>query len=297
MMPHSLPQTEMLRAEAKGLDMRPDAEILGHLLAAQRAAMAGLESCFDGISKGSALMAKTLRTGGRIYYAAAGSSGLMGLADGAELPGTFGVSADAIKICMAGGIPTGADMPGHTEDDAEAARSACADIRDIDTVIAISASGTTPYPMAFAQAAKATGANTICISNNPGAALFDHADCAICLNTPPEVIAGSTRMGAATAQKVALNMLSTLMGIRLGHVHDGMMVNVVADNSKLRQRAEGIICNITGASSEQASGALKRASGNLKLAVLLAAGASTPTQAEQLLTRTGGHLRPALDQI
>ncbi|MGV6847251.1 MAG: N-acetylmuramic acid 6-phosphate etherase [Marinibacterium sp.] len=297
MTPHMLPQTEMLRDESTGLDLRPDVEVLGHLLNAQKDALAGLDACLDDLSAGAALMVETIRSGGRLYYAAAGSSGLMGLADGAELPGTFGLPPASIVICMAGGIPTGADMPGHTEDDAEAAVAAAADLQPADTVIAISASGTTPYPLTFAQAAKAVGAHTICIANNPGATLFRHADCAICLNTPPEVIAGSTRLGAATAQKAALNMLSTLMGIRLGHVHDGMMVNVVADNAKLRQRAEGIIQNITDASPDQAASALKQADGNLKLGVLLAAGAATPAEAERLLIRTGGHLRPALDQI
>lgn len=297
MTPDKLPQTEMLRAEAKGLDLRPDAEILHHLLTAQSSALVGLEACLDALSVGAALMADTIRKGGRLYYVAAGSSGLMALADGAELSGTFGLSSESITICMAGGIPTGAVMPGHTEDDAEAAVAASADVRPADTVIAISASGTTPYPLTFARSAKAAGANTICIANNPDAPLFEYADCAISLNTPPEVIAGSTRMGAATAQKVALNMLSTLMGLRLGHVHDGMMVNVIADNSKLRERAESIIRNITGASPQKAANALDRADGNLKMAIMMAAGAASPAQAEQLLTRSGGHLRPALNQI
>ena len=104
-------------------------------------------------------------------------------------------------------------------------------------------------------------------------------------------------MGAATAQKVALNMMSTLMGIRLGHVHDGMMVNVIADNQKLRQRAEGIVQRIAKVTEIEASAAMDRASGNLKQAILLAAGARTLEQAEQLLARTDGHLRPALQHI
>ncbi|WP_254440380.1 N-acetylmuramic acid 6-phosphate etherase [Ruegeria arenilitoris] len=297
MTPQMLPQTEMLRDESEGLDLRPDTEVLRLLLDAQKAALNGLDACLPDISKGAALMAETIRAGGRLYYAAAGSSGLMGLADGAEIPGTFGLSPDSIAICMAGGIPTGAEMPGHTEDDTRTAEIAAADLRPTDTVIAISASGTTPYPLTFAGIAKSRGAKTICIANNADAPLFEHADCAICLNTPPEVIAGSTRLGAATAQKAALNMLSTLMGVRLGHVHDGMMVNVVADNAKLRQRAEGIIRNITGATPQHAADALDRAEGNLKLAVLLAAGAATPAQASELLAASDGHLRPALNQI
>ncbi len=292
-----LPQTEMLQDSANGLDLRPDAEILSCLLDAQRAALSGLDACMADISQGAALMADTIRKGGRLFYAAAGSSGLMGLADGAELPGTFGLSSDSIVICMAGGIPTGADMPGHTEDDADAALALAAGLGSTDTVLAISASGTTPYPLALARAARASGASTVCMANNAGAPLFDYADCAICLNTPPEVIAGSTRLGAGTAQKVALNMMSTLMGIRLGHVHDGMMVNVIADNQKLRQRALGIITNITGVAEPTARTALEQAGGNLKMAVLLAAGVPSSAQARDLLTQSEGHLRPVLDQL
>ncbi|WP_300071421.1 N-acetylmuramic acid 6-phosphate etherase [uncultured Ruegeria sp.] len=292
-----LPQTEMLGEGTKGLDLRSDADVLACLLDAQKAALSGLDGCLAGLSQGAALLSNAIKSGGRIHYAAAGSSGLMGLADGAELPGTYGLSPESISISMAGGIPTGAEMPGHTEDDVDAAKVASAGVRSGDAVIAISASGSTPFPLDFVRHARSAGAKTICIANNNDAPLFEHADCAIFLNTPPELIAGSTRMGAATAQKVALNMMSTLMGIRLGHVHDGMMVNVVADNRKLRQRAEGIIKKIAGVSDAEASLALHKAAGNLKPAILLAAGATTVTQADQMLAQSGGHLRPALEQL
>ncbi|WP_120631637.1 N-acetylmuramic acid 6-phosphate etherase [Ruegeria sp. EL01] len=292
-----LPQTEMLGEGVEGLDLRSDADVLACLLDAQKTALSGLDGCLAELSRGASLLAEAIQNGGRIHYVAAGSSGLMGLADGAELPGTYGLSPESISISMAGGIPTGAEMPGHTEDDADAAKAASAGVRSGDAVIAISASGSTPFPLDFVRHARNAGAKIICIANNKSAPLFEQADCAIFLNTPPELIAGSTRMGAATAQKVALNMMSTLMGIRLGHVHDGMMVNVVADNRKLRQRAEGIIKKIAGVSDAEASLALHNAAGNLKQAILLAAGATTVTQAEQMLTRSGGHLRPALEQL
>lgn len=292
-----LSQTEMLRTGAEGLDLCPDAEILARLLAAQKAALDSVQGGLPQIAQGAAILAQALRDKGRIHYAAAGSSGLMGLADGAELPGTYGLSPDAISICMAGGVPTSAKMPGHTEDDSEAAQAAAAGVSPVDAVIAISASGSTPYPLSFAHHARSVGAKVIAIANNRDAPLFDCADCAIFLNTPPELIAGSTRMGAATAQKAALNMMSTLMGIRLGHVHDGMMVNVVADNRKLRHRAEGIVQKITGVSAPEASTALSRTSGNLKQAVLLAAGAPSPQRARDMLSQTDGHLRPALKQL
>ncbi|MEX0317486.1 MAG: N-acetylmuramic acid 6-phosphate etherase [Ruegeria sp.] len=297
MTPQVLPQTETLRDEAVGLDLRPDTEILERLLAGQQAALAALDACLPQISAAANLLAEAIRAGGRIHYAAAGSSGLMGLADGAELPGTYGLSPDCIAICMAGGVPTSAEMPGHTEDDTEEAQDAALQVKSGDTVIAISASGSTPYPVKFAQMARAAGAQTVCIANNADAALFDHATCAIHLDTPPEIIAGSTRMGAATAQKAALNMMSTLMGIRLGHVHDGLMVNVIADNRKLRGRAEGIVRKITGVSETVARDVLERAAGDVKQAILLASGAQNTAQARRLLEQSGGHLRPALKQL
>lgn len=291
------PQTEQLHADAKGLDQRDDAVILMSLLNGQRQALASLDAALPEIAKGAGIMAQAIAGGGRVHYAAAGSSGLMSLADCAELPGTFGLSPDQLAIAMAGGIPSGADMPGSTEDDAAAGLRAAAAVQPGDAVIAVSASGSTAFPLAFATRARSIGARVIAIANNPGAVLFDHADAAVHLDTPPEVIAGSTRMGAGTAQKAALNMMSTLMGIRLGHVVDGMMVNVVADNEKLLRRAAGIVSAITGASEEQAGTCLREAKGSVKAAVLLASGAENPDQANRLLEQEDGRLRAAMARL
>jgi N-acetylmuramic acid 6-phosphate etherase len=119
----------------------------------------------------------------------------------------------------------------------------------------------------------------------------------ICLETPPEVIAGSTRMGAGTAQKIALNMLSTLMAIRLGHVHDGFMVNVVADNAKLRMRARSIVMSVTGAGAEAADAALAASGGAVKPAILIASGAPSLAEAQRLLAMHEGHIRPSLADL
>ena len=290
-----LPQTETLRDEARGLDTRPGPEILALLLHGQQSALGAIQTCLPQIDAAAALVAQALQTGGDIHYAAAGSSALMGLADGVELPGTFGIAPERIHIHMAGGVPVTAAMPGHTEDDVHAAEKAARGIKNGDVVIALSASGTTPYPIAFTRIAAASGARIVAIANNAGTPLLAQADCAIHLPTPPEVIAGSTRLGAATAQKAVLNMISTLMAMRLGHVHDGMMVNLIADNEKLRQRALGIVERIVpGAAPRQA---LDLAGGHVKEAVLIAAGAVTREQASALLNRTGGHLRPALAEL
>lgn len=291
------PQTEHLHPQAKGLDQRGSGEILSALLSGQQQALTAISGALPQIAAGADLMAEAIRRGRRIHYAAAGSSGLMSLADCAELPGTFGISPGQLNIAMAGGIPTGAEMPGSTEDDAAAGLAAAATVQPADAVIAVSASGSTPFPLAFATRARSIGARIICIANNADAALFGQADAAIHLPTPPEVIAGSTRMGAGTAQKAALNMMSTLMGIRLGHVVDGMMVNVVADNEKLLRRAAGIVSAITGAAEEQARACLQDAKGSVKAAILLASGADGPQQANELLEQENGQLRAAMARL
>ena len=197
---------------------------------------------------------------------------------------------------LAGGVNAVLTMPGAAEDDEDEARDAIADagVGPNDCVIAVTASGTTPYPMAAVEAARARGAKTIGIANNLGAALFDRVDVAICLPTPPEVIAGSTRMGAGTAQKIALNMLSTQMAVHLGHVHDGYMVNLLADNIKLQTRARRIVMAVTAVSEAKADDALREAQGAVKTAILLAAGAEDARSAVKLLADHQDRLRPSL---
>ena len=288
--------TESLHLAAAGLDALEGGAALRHLLRAQLAAAAAVEAALPDIDRGAALMAETLRAGGHLVYAGAGSSALMAISDGLELSGTFGVSSRRILLRMAGGLPVDAQMPGDTEDDDTEGAKAGAALLTGDLVIAVTASGRTPYSLALAKAARLRGARVVAIANNPGAAIFAHADVAICLPTPPEVIAGSTRMGAATAQKIALNMMSTLMGIRLGQVHDGMMVGLIADNEKLRVRARAMVAPIAGVGDAEASASLAAAGGAVKPAVLIARGV-TPQAAERLLTATEGNLRAALARL
>ncbi|TYC53021.1 N-acetylmuramic acid 6-phosphate etherase [Rhodobacterales bacterium] len=297
-MPQSvLPKTETLHDSAKGLDIRSGADIAATILSGQQAALKSVETSLPDLVRGADLMVDTVRRGGRLIYAAAGSSGLMALADAAELTGTYGLSPDLILFFMAGGVPVDGRMPGHTEDQADAAERDAAAVRPGDVVIAVTASGSTPYPTAFAKKARTLGASTICVANNGDADIFVHADVAVALETPPEIIAGSTRLGAATAQKAALNTMSTLMGVRLGHVYDGMMVNLVADNRKLRARAAGMVSRIAHVDKETATRSLEQSKWAVKPAVLLAAGASSLDRAETLLAETQGQLRKALQRI
>ncbi len=291
------PVTEQLHKDAIGLDARPLGDVAALLAQAQAAAAQAPLQALGPISSGAQAMARSVQSGGILRYLAAGSSGLMAASDAQELGGTFSIPSSQIRIHMAGGLPTSAEMPGDVEDVADDLETELSDLTDKDTLIAVSASGTTPYTVAAARIARARGATVIGIANNSGSLLLQLSDHAIFLPTPPELISGSTRLGAGTAQKIALNMLSTLMAVDLGHVQDGMMINLRADNDKLRARAKGIVQQLTGVSSTQADTALEQAEGNLKCAALIAVGAPTPDAARDLLLATKDHLRPALEQL
>lgn len=285
--------TEAMHEAAEGLDARPAVEIAGILLEGQIAALGAVSEALPALAEASSRVARCISRGGALHYAAAGSSGLMAAADAMELAGTFGIDPRRVRIHMAGGLPQDAAMPGATEDDEAAGASAASDVAPGDVAIVVAASGSTPYAIGFAARARETGAATICIANNRDAPLFSHAEVAVCLPTPPEVIAGSTRLGAGTAQKAALNILSTLAGVALGHVHDGMMVNLRADNAKLRDRATRIVARIAAVDETAAAAALDTAGGAVKPAVLIALGMEHPA-ALKVLEDTGGNLRTAL---
>ncbi|RCS24011.1 N-acetylmuramic acid 6-phosphate etherase [Phyllobacterium salinisoli] len=292
-------RTEQLNDEARGLDRQPSHHIAALLAKAQEEAAAVVAPSSRGIADAADLVADALEQGGRLAYAAAGSSGLMALADALELPGTFGIPRDRIVVLLAGGVESLTNLTGAPEDDAEqgAADVSSANLVQGDCLIAVSASGSTPYAVGALKAAKRLGLKTVAIANNPGSPILELADAGILLATPPEIIAGSTRMGAGTAQKIALNLLSTLAAVRLGHVHDGYMVNLHADNAKLRQRAVHIVVAIANCSEAEARTCLEQAGGSVKPAVLLAAGAADLAAALRLLDSTGQKLRPALSEL
>jgi len=290
-----LPTTEKLSAR-QPIDELSSVDAVFALLEGQQAAISSVHATAANIDRGAEVMASAIHSGCCLTYAAAGSSGLMALADACELSGTFGIPARAVRIHMAGGVPVDGYMPGDTEDDAGSAEIAVSDVKPGDAVIVLSASGTTPYALAVAKLAKAKGGTVIAVANNPATPLLETADVPICLETPPEVIAGSTRLGAGTAQKAALNLMSSLMGVKLGHVYQGMMVNVVADNVKLVKRATGIVSHVSEVSMQAAETALLAASGNPKVAILLAKGCSA-SQATDLLAAHDGHLGPCLQAL
>ncbi|WP_421578039.1 N-acetylmuramic acid 6-phosphate etherase [Shinella sp. M31] len=292
-------RTEGRHDQAQGLDERQPIDALKVLADGQKAAAAVIDGALADIAAAARLAADALLSGGRLVYVGAGSSGLMAMADALELPGTYGIARDRIVILLAGGAASLEDLAGGYEDDRALAigDAETAKIDAKDCVIAVSASGSTPYALAIAAYAKEQSAKVVAMANNPGAALFDGADVSILLQTPPEVISGSTRMGAGTAQKIAFNMFSTLTGILLGHVHDGHMVNLKADNIKLKGRACRIVSDISGVGLDEAERLLTRSEGSVKEAVLLAAGVPDAGAAKAALARSGQSLRRALKAL
>lgn len=287
--------TEARHPHSAGLHALSAADALGHLLDAQLAALAQVRGAFGPIAKAAEAGADALARGGKMGYAGAGSSGLMALADCLELAGTFGIASAQTPMLFAGGTAALLHMTGAVEDDPALAEAdfAAAGFAAGDVVLCLSASGATPYTLVIADLARKAGVTVAGFANVAGSALLAAADIAVCIETGPEVVNGSTRMGAATAQKAALNLLSVLVGIRLGHVHDGYMVNVVADNAKLAGRAARIVSDLSGQGHDAARAALAQTGGAVKPAVLVAAGL-TPDAAAAALAASGGHLGPAL---
>ncbi len=218
--------------------------------------------------------------------------------DGAELMPTFSWPPERLVLLMAGGRDALLRAVEGAEDDADDAAVLVRRHRidDKDALIAVAASGTTPFTVACLREAAARGALTIGVANNPNTPLLDEADHPIWLDTGAEPIAGSTRMKAGTAQRVALTVLSSLVMIRLGHVYEGLMVDVQATNEKLVRRSERILAQLTGHSHDRVRDALRQAQGSVKLALLLLEG-SAADDARSALDQTGGDVRAAKSAI
>ena len=291
--------TEELHPDAAGLQDRNDAAVLATILDAQLAAATTVRAAIPSISETADLAAHALRNSGRVAYVGAGSSGLMALADALELPGTFSIPAESAPVLFAGGAEALIAMAGSVEDDENAAIADCDQLgfRNGDVAICVSVSGRTPYTVAIAERARKAGADTVAFVNVPGSPLEKLANVTVLLDTRAELVAGSTRMGAGTAQKIALNMFSTLVGMRLGHVYEGYMVNLTADNSKLRARASKIVGTLAAVSDDVAEAALRTTEGSVKHSVLIAAGAANNKTAQKILEQNDGRLGPALEAL
>jgi N-acetylmuramic acid 6-phosphate etherase len=285
----AFPATEGTDPRYIGLEEWPPETALDALLEAQMAAVAAVRPALPAIAAAAEQAAHRLRQGGRLIYAGAGTSGRIGVQDGAELPPTFDWPEERLGLLIAGGTPALTRAIENAEDRTDLAHS---DIQaqnpgPLDVVIALAASGATPYALACLTYAREKGALAIGIANSQGAPLLAAADHAILIQTGPEPIAGSTRLKAGTSQKVVLNLLSTLIMLRLGRVFRGQMVDMVARNEKLRRRALRMVRHLTGCTEDEARAALTQASGRTKLAILLLHGIDADEAASRLAACQG----------
>jgi N-acetylmuramic acid 6-phosphate etherase len=291
-------RTEQPSPRYSAIDRWSPADILDAMIEGQFAAVAAVHAARPALERAAIALEERLRRGGRLVYAGAGTSGRLAVQDGAELMPTFGWPAERLILLMAGGRDALLRAVEGAEDASEEAVALVRrhQIGDNDALIAVAASGTTPFTVACLREAGARGALTIGIANNPDTPLLDEAEHPIWLDTGAEPIAGSTRMNAGTAQRVALTVLSSLVMIRLGHVYEGLMVDVQASNQKLVRRSETILGQLTGQRSDRVRQALSQARGSVKLAFLLLEG-SAPDEARAALVQSGGDLRAAKEVI
>jgi N-acetylmuramic acid 6-phosphate etherase len=239
-----------------------------------------------------------LKRGGRLVYVGAGTSGRIAVQDGAELRPTYDWPSDRLVFVMAGGMQAVLQSVEGAEDDEAKGAEAIADaeIDQNDVVIAVAASGTTPFTLGALRSAGARGALTIGVANNRGTPLFELARHRILIETGTEVLAGSTRMQAGTAQKIVLNLFSTAVMVRLGRVYRGLMVSMRASNAKLLRRAAVIVSQIVGCGEADAADFVERAEGDVKIAVLLGLGWEK-TNAVEALLKHEGNLRAVIDEL
>jgi N-acetylmuramic acid 6-phosphate etherase len=243
-------------------------------------------------------IATALRGGGRLLYVGAGTSGRLAAVDAAECPPTFGTPPDQVEAVIAGG-PLALTRATEGAEDDEEAGAAEMDARNLgsrDVVVGITASGQTPFVLGAVRRARARGAATIaltCVSASP---LEAACDLAIVVEVGPEVIAGSTRLKAGTAQKLVLNMLSTLTMVHLGKVYGNLMVDLRTTNAKLRHRAVRIISAIAGLGAAEAAAALDRAGGRVPVAIVMLKRRVSAQEAQDLLASAGGVVRRALGE-
>jgi N-acetylmuramic acid 6-phosphate etherase len=288
--------TEAVRAEHAEIDRLPTEEIARLMNAEDATVPAAVAGVLPQIAAAIEAIAERMSRGGRLVYAGAGTAGRMGVLDASECPPTFNTAPGEVVGLIAGGQPAMTTAVEGAEDDAGAA---AADLDALgltaaDTVVGISASGRTPYAVAAVRHARGLGALTVGLSCNAGSALGTAAEHPLEVVVGPELVAGSTRLKSGTAQKLVLNMLSTITMIRLGKTYGNLMVDVRCSNEKLRARARRLVAMATGAPDGEVESALAATGGEVKHAILAILGGVDAGTAARLLAEHSGHLRPAL---
>ena len=288
--------TEQPNPASEGIDALPAEDILRIINAEDRKVAEAVGREIPRIAQAVEAVLDRIRRGGRLFYIGAGASGRLGVLDAAECPPTFNVPAELIQGIIAGGEPALVRAAEASEDDpALGARDLFErGFTAADALVGIAASGRTPYVLGAIAKARELGALTIGISCTPASDLSRAVEIPIEPLPGPEILTGSTRMKAGTATKLVLNMLSTAVMIRLGHVYGNLMVNVQPTNAKLADRARRIVAQAAGVDGGRAAELLEGAGGRVKVAIVMARLSVSREEAEERLRETGGRISEAL---
>ena len=288
--------TEAHDPAAGDLDLRSTDELVRLMNDEDAGVPAAVAQAREPIAHAIDAIADRLAAGGRLVYVGAGTSGRLALVDAAECTSTFGVPEGRVVALVSGGPAAAATAQEEAEDDRDAGAQALRELRvgAGDAVVGLSASGRTPYTLGALEAAQDAGAATVAVVSVEGSELGALAEHEIVVLVGPEVIAGSTRLKAGTAQKLVLNMISTISMVRLGKTLGNLMVDVVATNEKLRARVRRIVAAASGAPTEQVEAALEAADGDAKVAIVTLATGVEAATARERLQASGGNVRKAL---
>lgn len=288
--------SEQVNPRSVNIDKLSIEEILRVINEEDKKVAYAVEKEIPNIAKATEAMIRALKGKGRIFYVGAGTSGRLGVIDRAELISTYGMNPKRIIPIIAGGIKA-MFGPSEMAEDKEGNGIRIIrkyNVRKEDVVIGISASGRTPYVIGALKEAKRRGATTVAITVNPGSKITRYADIVICPIVGPEVIMGSTRMKAGTAQKMILTMMSTAAMIKLGRVKSNLMTNLLPISTKLRERAKRIVMMMTGVNYEEAERVLEMTNYDIKAAVVMIRANVTYEVAKKILRKTGGNMEEAL---
>jgi N-acetylmuramic acid 6-phosphate etherase len=288
--------TEQLNSASLDLDMKSSLE-MARIINLEDAKVAGVVArALPHIARGIDWIAEALANGGRLIYVGTGTSGRIAALDASECPPTFNVPTSTVQFVMAGGVRA---LSRAVEADEDSRELGVREMRKKkpgrkDVVIGIAASGRTPFTLAAVEYARKAGAKTIALACNPDSPLEKAAELAIVVETGPEVVSGSTRMKAGTAEKLVLNMLSTGAMVKLGYVYGNLMVNLHQKNTKLTERAITIVARALGTDRDQAREALQRAGKEVPIAIVMAKAGISRAGAEKCLRAAKGHVRRAM---
>ena len=288
--------TEQRNPDTMNLDEMTTLQIVTEMNREDAGIPAAIRPHLPEIAKVAQWGAESLSKGGRIFYLGAGTSGRLGVLDASECPPTFGVSADTVVGLIAGGPSAIMKAVEGAEDNRELGAQDLKDhnLAQNDLVIGLAASGRTPYVIGGIEYAKSIGCRTAAITCNEGSAIGKASDCAIDVVVGPEVLTGSTRLKAGTAEKMILNMISTAAMVQIGKSYGNLMVDVVLSNEKLQVRAENIVMQATGVDRETAKRTIASAGGRCKTAITMILADCTKEEAEQRLAQADGHVRKAI---